>query len=58
MGFNYDNLTGGNDTDTCIINKSLESYIEREAVQALAARWNMYQSLASFVPGKINCVYQ
>ena len=54
MGIDYNNLSSSsNDSGSCISNHSDESYILREQVQAEAANWNMYKSLAEFVPGAI-----
>ena len=54
IGIDYNNLSSSaNDTGSCITNRSDESYILREQVQAEAANWNMYQSLVEFLPGTI-----
>ena len=51
MGINVDNLTSSNNsTEDCVIDLNDTSYLQREAVQAQTALWNLYISITGFIP--------
>ena len=55
MGINYDHLNGSTNV-TCGTSPNNTAFLQREAVQAEAARWHLFLKLAKFIPSVMSMV--